>query len=101
MKEEQKTLTLSEIENEMTDLNKFSELHLEKEYGTVNHNGKILYLLQNPYIDQPCNEETAYFASAIGEDLEHYKVRWEIITDDDQGDESNACNWNKYTVTKL
>ncbi len=59
---------------------------------------------QDAYINQLCNEEAKYYASAVGinrlgnivEDDE-YTIVWDI-TDADTDDESNACDWDCYDV---
>jgi len=70
------------------------------DYGTVQHNGKELTITEQPY---PHTAVDNYIVSdcyqAIAEDDEgnEYMVRWDII-DSDAEDESDACDWEKYSV---
>lgn len=84
-------------------------------YGTVNYNGVKLELNQLPYADTDFSTQyeevdsqgysrlvnpTAYFADAEDSEGNLYVVKWRII-DEHCDDESNACNWEDYTVRKL
>ena len=60
--------------------------------------GKKLLLQQEAYISA---DGTTYEALASCGD-EEYQVFWEITCDDDQGDESNACDWEKpFKIEKI
>ena len=69
---------------------------MKKDYGTLNHKGKTLTLMQDAYLDT----DNFYTAHAIDDDDNDYQIFWEIITHDCD-DQSDACNWNDYSVKKL
>jgi len=96
----------------------FDSEQLEKQFGTVEFEGKKLYLIQQAYADQKY-DYIVYRATAIDEDGNDYLVEWNTvegwedhkigedgfcIVDGCNGwceDESNACDWDEYTVKKL
>ncbi len=88
-----------------------------KVLGTIEHDGKKLYLIQQASAENKC-DRIVYLAAAIDEDGNKYTVEWNTVpgwedhktgrdgrcvVDGCNGwceDESNACNWTEYTVTK-
>ena len=66
------------------------------EFGTVMYGEVELRLTQNAYIIS----DTQYQANAVDDVNNDYQVNWDIINIDCD-DESNACNWDKYSVIKL
>ena len=60
---------------------------------------KVLTLKEEAYITGS-NDDVYYLASATDADGNDYLVRWEIIVDDVDAldDESDACDWDVYTV---
>jgi len=78
----------------------FDSEKLEREFGTVEFDNKKLYLTQQPYIELG----DVYRATAIDTENNVYEIEWDIKDDFDPStdeDESDACDWNKYTVRKL
>lgn len=87
----------------------------EENYGTFKYQDKFLTLTQEPYADTDFTSQEevvdehgyaelvnqcVYFAHAIDEEEEEYKVRWEII-DHEAEEECDACDWDIYTIRKL
>ena len=73
------------------------------DFGTVEYDGAILKLIQWPYIDTDftCSPNVNYYrATAIDDNEDCYKIRWDIINADCE-DESEACDWEEYEVTPL
>lgn len=72
------------------------------EFGTVEYRGQELTLTQQPYL-----EMDHYEAVAIDNADEEYVVKWSIkscyIADEFMlpDDESEACHWGVYTVTRI
>ena len=84
------------------------------EFGTVEHDGRILALTQQAYCDAYGTEgEVSYYARAINDAGDIYKVRWDTTADwdarcaavqaemqageditDHLDDESDACDWD-------
>lgn len=64
-------------------------------YGTINWNGRLLYIKQQPYITND-----GYVASAQDNEFNDYKVLWDIVNEDCE-DESESCDWSKFMVKKL
>lgn len=75
---------------------------LEKNYGTVEHNGETLWLIQAPYPFGPADTVGyEYIASAVDADGNDYTVSWDVLPDFDPNDtDDNACDWTKYRVHK-
>ncbi len=77
------------------------------DYGTVEFNGKVLKITQQPYFDGTHHDQ--YFrANAEDEDGNEYQVIWdvkdeylELDEDDNSFDESDMCDWTKFTVIKI
>ena len=69
------------------------------EYGTVHlKSGEELALIQMPYADYCSIDGTAYWASAISRCSDTvFNVRWSIVNDECE-DESDACDWNDYSI---
>jgi hypothetical protein len=69
---------------------------------TIQFEGKKLELMQNAYVDGT-SENVHYTARAVDSEGNEYKVTWEITHPDFAmlGDESDACNWDEYEVTKI
>lgn len=64
----------------------------------ITYKNQQLILNQQAYVS---GDGKTYQASASDKDGNNYLVVWDIVCDDTQGDESNACNWDKYTVVAL
>ena len=89
-----------------------------KVFGIVEHEGKKLYLIQEACAENKHNH-IVYRSTAIDEGGNNYAVEWDTVPgweDHKIGqdgrcvvngcngwceDESNACNWDKYTITKI
>jgi len=57
-----------------------------------------LYLTQYPYINQGGTPTQVFYqAHAIDDDGNSYMIFWDIINEDTE-DESEACDWEDYTV---
>jgi hypothetical protein len=74
------------------------------DYVTVNYKGLDLKLMQEPYINDQMlsgvQRRCVYEALAIDDNDDEYMVTWNVINLDCE-DESEACNWDKFTVTAL
>jgi|GEM_PF-3175229 hypothetical protein len=85
------------------------------DYGTVRFGNKTLYQTQQAYAGTDFSTQyeevdehgftslinpSVYFASAIDEENNEYEVKW-LVTNEEAEDESDACDWNDYTVRKL
>lgn len=75
---------------------------LENEFGSIIRESDELkiYLTQNAYIESN-GKNTWYQAVAIDKDENEYRVTWEIYDHIDINqieDESDACNWDVYTI---
>ena len=74
-----------------------SEWIAETEFGTVEHNGEKLWLTQQAYVTYG----GTYQAAAIDSEGNDYTVTWDTVEGWEQcEDESEACDWSVYTVTK-
>jgi hypothetical protein len=71
---------------------------------TIHHNGIILTLKQEPYIDTvhvrigdtvETIDGTVYRAVAVDPDGNEYQVYWTRLTQDNE-----VADWNTYTVTR-
>ena len=87
-----------------------------KALGTVEFEGQTLYLTQQAYIDNKGTDgDCVYRATAIDEKGNDYTVTWDAYETDEENecyidsegdsmgsydDESNACDWEDYSVTK-
>ena len=89
----------------------FLEEALTKEhkmdYGTVEFDGKVLKITQQPFFDGT-HDDQYYRASAEDEDGIEYQVIWdvkdeylELEEDNNSFDESDMCDWTKFTVMKI
>lgn len=96
----------------------FESTDLESQFGTVEFEGKKLFLIQQAYCFESFDDYDLYRATAIDQDGNDYKVEWTTVdgwknhyTGEDgfcavEGcngwceDESNACRWEDYAVTK-
>jgi hypothetical protein len=68
---------------------------MDRDYGTVTFEGKVYTLTQYAYIDN-YRDDVCYYAHAIDDEGEDYKIRWDILDSFDSlndEDESNACDW--------
>lgn len=95
---------------------------MNRDYGTIEFEGKTYTLTQEPYINGTYDEEPFYLANAIDDEENEYEVEWEIndSTRDayeeikrqrENGetpnyslvqDESDACDWdNPVEVRKI
>jgi hypothetical protein len=52
---------------------------------------------------QVCDDGNFYEAHALDEDENEYMIYWPVINHNyhDGGDESDACDWDDYEITKL
>jgi hypothetical protein len=72
-------------------------------YGDVTLNGIIVHLTQEPYAGGTF-EDPEYYARGEDDDGTPYEVTWETTAkwdatpNDDRFDESEACDWDVYTV---
>lgn len=64
-------------------------------FGEVQHEGKTITLTQQPYL-----HADTYRASGVDAAGDLYQVDW-AITNPDAEDESDACDWNDYTVQHI
>ena len=68
-------------------------------YGTIQIKGVECDITQRPHIDKRCGESSAYYSIvAVGD--EKYEIKWRIINHACD-DESDACDWDDYTVRQL
>lgn len=65
---------------------------------TVSHEGKTLMLAQQPYLDGT-HEHPIYRAAAEDAEGNLYRVMWQIVAPDAE-DESEACDWGRYEVSR-
>jgi len=70
---------------------------MKNKFGTVEYNGKTLWLTQQAYItNNPYNlQAVMYEALAVDEGDNEYMVRWLPRQDWLAEDEESACNWDK------
>ena len=68
-------------------------------YGTVEHEGRMLTLTQEPYLGGGSNEGY-YVALAIDPGGNEYEVTWAVI-ETESDDESDRADWDKYDVRPL
>lgn len=59
----------------------------------VTLNNLTVTLEHDAFIDNDNLGNAAYFAYARDTQGTQYLVKWDIICENDQGDESNACDW--------
>lgn len=71
--------------------------------GTVEHEGKTLWLLQQPFVTNSPKrydgDEGTYEADAMDADGERYRVLWDI-TNTETADESECCDWDDYRIVR-
>lgn len=67
---------------------------MEEKMNTYLINGKLVELLQDPYLDGT-NDDPYYRASGRLADGTEVEVHWQILPGFDGDDESNACDWDK------
>lgn len=72
---------------------------MRKNFGSVEFEGRDLWLQQEPYADGN-HDEPYYSCHACDDAGDDYMIRWPVI-DIDAADESDACDWDDYTVRKL
>lgn len=70
---------------------KFGELELK--------DGRTLTLQQHPYLASYYNDSW-YQALAVDPSGNEYYVRWGTINPDAE-DESNSCDWDKFTIKRI
>ena len=70
---------------------------LEAQHGTYEHNGKLLYLIQQPYPSDIIGEEDCYTATALDHAGRDYRLVWPVANPD-ADDGSDACDWDDYKV---
>lgn len=72
------------------------------DYGTVDHQGRLLTIMQNPYASSDIGTEDYYEALAIDDQENEYLVYWKVLDHEEiPEDESEMCDWEKYEVKKL
>ena len=69
---------------------------MNKQYGTINHNGINLTLQQEAF----AHDKEHYCAHAVSDKGEDYKVWW-AITDFETENEDETCNWDEFWVEKV
>ena len=74
--------------------------------GTVHHNGQRLWLTDQAYAAYNKSDEEVYQAHALDAQGNVYLATWETTAawangEENKEDESNACDWDTYTVTKI
>ena len=77
-------------------------------YGEYTKDGASYVITQNPYVDYVAgsstayvvNGETYYFASGFDREGNAVRLIWEI-TNQETEDESDACDWDDFTVQPL
>lgn len=71
---------------------------------TIKYNGLELRLTQDPYIEDlmlsGMQRKVVYQAHAVDENDDEYIIIWNVI-DLSCEDESEACDWDKFTVKAL
>jgi hypothetical protein len=72
------------------------------DYGTVDYKNKTLTIMQAPYPDNhPYDSDlSVYKAIAHSEDGYEFEVTWSI-KDYETDDESDACDWEEFSVREL
>ena len=69
--------------------------------GIIEYNNNFIFLTQQPFLDG-AYEDAFYCASGIDENGDDYQINWEITnSDSDCDDESDMCDWDNFTITKL
>lgn len=66
----------------------------------IEHNNQKYYLIQEAYI---CDNGRQYTAVAENEEGDQVRVYWGVydcFISDSCDDESNACDWDKFTVVE-
>jgi hypothetical protein len=71
----------------------------KQEFGTVKYRGKELSLQQQPFLSHRLGKDI-YKAWALDEDENEYEVIWDINNPEGE-DESEACDWEEYSVQAL
>lgn len=74
--------------------------YANNEFGDVKHNDRIVHLTQQAYLagtkDQP-----VYRANGVDDEGNDYRVTWTPYDNFMEfDDESDCCDWDKYTVSK-
>jgi hypothetical protein len=71
----------------------------DNDFGNVDFEGVTVRLTQQAYV---VNAEGLYQANGVDADGNDYTVSWQAYDNWlEFEDESDACNWDKYTVQKL
>jgi hypothetical protein len=88
---------------ETKQLTRREKMSNSNEYGHVIHEGITIYLKQDAYLanDSMMLGNAGYFASGEDEEGNQYTICWEIKQFDepqDDTDESEACDWDVFTV---
>lgn len=82
---------------------------IARDFGTAEKDGLELILTQVPYVEIDKEEDPFYTAMATCKDGDEYRVEWPLkdcyrcdsVAFAELQEESDACNWDVYTVTKL
>jgi hypothetical protein len=69
------------------------------EYGAVDFQGTEIIITQLPYI-AGTHDVPHYKATGIDKQGNEYMVKW-LVTNPECADESEACDWTRYTVRFL
>lgn len=74
----------------------------KQQYGIVSYNGINLVIMQSPYLDDNCYRASAVSESSFdeGEENGEYEIFWDIANGDVE-DESDACEWEQFSVKKI
>ena len=87
--------------NTMTTAEMIDEGLIDKDNGTVTHDGMTLWLRQQAYLAGP-HGDAYYTAHAVDASGDRYVVRWEILEGREEcEDASDVCDWDDYTVREL
>lgn len=75
-------------------LNYLASNECSRKFGDpVIFEGETYYLIESAYLDN-YRGTANYQASAIDNSGNLYTVHWDIVCGDDNGDESNCCDWD-------
>lgn len=98
--EDDYTITVEDIQEYFDKLKQEKFKKFGDKHGYLEFGDKELALSQDAYISCDTRYTNHYEAIAFDSDENEYKVYWEI-TNQDCGDESDACDWSIYTVKQL
>lgn len=71
------------------------------DYGTLEYKGKIITLIQQPYLEE-VNNCAFYRATAWDDEGNRYDVMWDVLEGwEDMEDESDCCDWDIFEVKEV